>query len=178
MSEFNVRYGQLKKIEQEKTGTTSKPKEPDIPLSSIDKEALKKTLKKEDLINVIMRRLPEAKRGDLEAMSIEDLIAASHELKINLWDLNALKVPKNATKEQKELIQNLEELRREREVQSEFNRLKERVTGEEAMSLEEKKKQLKDASAKIIRKKQQKPTGFKEKVKPKEKLKPFLTFST
>eukprot|EP01080_Neovahlkampfia_damariscottae_P009104 gene9104-1197_t len=171
---FKNRYKDLQRIigeiSPEPSSEKPKPKEPDVPLPSTDVETLKKSLKKEDLINVIMRRLPEAKRSDLEAMTIDDLILASHDIGINLYDLNVLKVPKNASKEQRDLISNLEELRREREIQSEFQRLRERVTGEEAMNLAQQKENQLKGVKKTFKKQTDKTKIPKKKVPAAKKL--------
>ena len=68
------------------------------------------------------------------------------------------------------MIENLENIRRERDVQEEFNRLKERVQGLEALLEQEKKNELLKKSAEIIRRKQSKQLGFKTKDKPKAKV--------
>ena len=82
-----------------------------------------------------------------------------------------MKVPANATREQKELIQNLENIRRERDVEEEYKKLKDRITGTEELSKQEKTKKLLDKSAKIIKKGQKKPTGFTGEVVKNKKNK-------
>eukprot|EP01080_Neovahlkampfia_damariscottae_P012036 gene12036-5433_t len=99
-----------------------------------------------------MRRHPDLKVEDLNTMSKDDLIEIGRTLGINLLDLNVLKAPANATKEQKELIQNLENLRRKRNIQQEYEKLKQRITGEEELSKQEKTKKLMNESAKMIKK--------------------------
>lgn len=60
-------------------------------------------------------------------------------VEINLLDLKALKVPACATKEQKELIQNLKNIKRERDIEEEYKRLKDRLTSPEELSKQQKK---------------------------------------
>ena len=59
-------------------------------------------------------------------MSVKDLLEISITLGFDFSNLNRLKAPENASKEVKELTQNLENLKREREIQEEFKRLQNR----------------------------------------------------
>ena len=84
---------------------------------------------------------------------------------INLQDLFSLKIPKNASKEQIELIQNLENIKRQRDVEDEVKKLKEKVRGSDAIALEEEKNKLLQKSFNIVKKGIRKPVGFKNIVK-------------
>jgi len=71
-------------VSDEKTSKKGIDLEPEQKLTSSQMDILKKSLPKEDLIKVIMRRHPNVKKEDLEALSIDDLIQVSNQLGINL----------------------------------------------------------------------------------------------
>eukprot|EP01080_Neovahlkampfia_damariscottae_P007981 gene7981-12447_t len=166
VSEFEKRRDSMVQYRNENNNDNKKPKlEPEPKLTEPQRETIKKELGKDEIIKAIVRRHPDYKIENLNAMSKDDLIEISRMLSINLLDLNTLKAPANATKEQKELIQNLENLRRQREAEEEYEKLKQRITGEEELSKQEKTKKLLDKSAKMIKKQNDKPIGFETKVK-------------
>eukprot|EP01080_Neovahlkampfia_damariscottae_P003340 gene3340-5888_t len=174
---FEKRRNDMVQYVKEDDNDNKKPKfEPETKLTENDLKNIKETLPKEDLIKVIMRRHPSLKKEDLNSMSVEDLIQISHQLGVNLLDLNILKVPKNATKEEKELIENLENIRRQREVEAEFKKLKSQIDNDEVKSEKERTDQnLKTAAKSLIKKPTYKPdrvnTKKMENKKPKDEKK-------
>ena len=82
-----------------------------------------------------MKAFPTFQRDQLNALSAKDLLEISITLGFNFSNFNKLKASKNASSDVKELAQNLENLKREREIQEEFKRLQDRVQGEEAKTL-------------------------------------------
>ena len=106
-------------------------------LTESQKEIIKKGFSKDALIEIIKKRLPDANVEDLKKLSYEDLMQVSTTIGINLLDLNTLKLPANAYKDQKELVENLENIRRERKIQEEFERYKSEITNEKTLSEKE-----------------------------------------
>eukprot|EP01080_Neovahlkampfia_damariscottae_P012649 gene12649-6551_t len=177
VSEFKKRRNDMVQYRNENNNDNKKPKlEPEKKLTNEELKTIKETLPKEDLIKVIIRRHPNLKKEDLNSMSVEDLIQISHQLGVNLLDLNILKVPKNATKEEKELIENLENIRRQREIEAEFRKLKSQIDNDEVRSEKERTdNNLKIASKSLIKKPTYNPdavsTKKMEKKKPKDEKK-------
>ena len=163
---FEKRRNDLVQYLKEDDNDNKKSKlEPETKLTENQLKNIKETLPKEDLIKVIMRRHPNLKKEDLNSMSVEDLIQISHQLGVNLLDLNILKVPKNATKEEKELIENLENIRRQREVEEEFRKLKSQIDNDEVKSEKERTDQnLKIAAKSLIKK----PTYKSDRINTKK----------
>eukprot|EP01080_Neovahlkampfia_damariscottae_P007871 gene7871-12340_t len=151
---FEKRRNDMVQYVKEDDNDNKKSKiEPETNLTENQLKNIKETLPKEDLIKVIRRRHPNLKKEDLNSMFVEDLIQINHQLGVNLLDLNILKVPKNATKEEKELIENLENIRRQREVEAEFKKLKSQIDNDEVKSEKERTDQnLKTAAKSLIKK--------------------------
>ena len=93
-----------------------------------------------------MKAFSTFQKNQLNALSVKDLLEISITLGFNFNNLNRLKAPKNASNDVKELAQNLENLKRKREIQEEFKRLQDCVQGKKAKTLQEKKKIIKKCS--------------------------------
>ena len=79
---------------------------------------------KNQLIDKIVKSYPTFKKDQLDALDTKDLLEISVVLGFNFNQMNKLKAPENATQEVKDLAQNLENIKREREIQDEFKKLK------------------------------------------------------
>ena len=157
---------------------TKKGKGPDfepmpLPMKLEDKKEIEKIIEdpqmKSQIIDKIMKAFPTFKKDQLDALSVKDLLEISITLGFDfskLTDFNRLKASNNASKEVKELAQNLENLKREREIQKEFKRLQNRVQDEEAITAKEKKDKLMKNAANIIKEKLRNKKGTK---KPKKR---------
>eukprot|EP01080_Neovahlkampfia_damariscottae_P001094 gene1094-10611_t len=132
-----------------------KPNISPLPIDPDDKKKIEKMIEnpemKAQIIDKIMKAFPSFKKEQLDSLSVKDLLEISITLGFDFSNLNRLKAPENATKEVKELAQNLENLKREREIQEEFSRLKNRIQGEESMTNKEKKEKLLSDAAEIIK---------------------------
>ena len=142
-----------------------------LPLDPEEKKEIEKMIEnpemKNQIVDKIMKAFPSFKREQLDALSVKDLLEISITLGFDFSNLNKLKAPENASNEVKELAQNLENLKREREIQEEFKRLQDRVQGEEAKTTQEKKEKLLKNAAKIIKQKLPKEEPFKVKIPKK-----------
>ena len=166
----------LSELEPEDKPRKEKTSKEEPKLTESEKESVKKALSKDELIAIIKNRLPDTNVEDLKKLTHEDLIQISSSIGVNLLDLNALKLPANATKEQKELVQNLENIRRERKIQEEFERYKSEITNEKSQSEKERTdNNLKVASKSLIKKQKYAPdrvnTKKQEEKTPKEESK-------
>eukprot|EP01080_Neovahlkampfia_damariscottae_P011408 gene11408-4575_t len=96
-----------------------------LPLDPEDKKEIEKMIEnpemKAQIIDKIMKAFPSFKKEQLDSLSVKDLLKISITLGFDFSNLNLLKAPENATKEVKELAQNLENLKREREIQEDSN---------------------------------------------------------
>ena len=126
-----------------------------LPLDPEEKKEIEKMIEnpemKNQIVDRIMKAFPSFKREQLDALSVKDLLEISITLGFDFSNLNKLKSPENASNEVKELAQNLENLKREREIQEEFKRLQDRVQGEQAVTNKEKREKLLSEAAEIIK---------------------------
>jgi hypothetical protein len=125
---------------------------------------------KKDIVNLIIKQRPDISKDELNKMTKNELIEVVKITSINLQDLFSLKIPKDATKEQIELIQNLENIKRQRDVEDEVKKLKEKFRGADALALEEEKNKLLQKSFTIVKKGVRNPVGFKNIVKKQEPI--------
>ena len=146
-----------------------------LPLDPEEKKEIEKMIEnpemKTQIVDRIMKAFPSFKREKLDALSVKDLLEISITLGFDFSNLNKLKAPENASNEVKELAQNLENLKREREIQEEFKRLQDRVQGEQAVTNKEKKEKLLSEDAEIIKEnlRDKKSTKVKTaKIQPKK----------
>ena len=102
-----------------KKGKTQQFSPMPLPLDPEDKEEIEKMIEnpemKTQIINKIMKAFPSFKKDQLDALSVKDLLEISITLGFDFSNLNRLKAPENASNEVKELAQNLENLKRERD---------------------------------------------------------------
>jgi len=91
-----------------------------LPLKPKDKKEIEKIIEdpqmKSQIIDKIMKAFPTFQRDQLDALSVKDLLEISITLGFDFSNLNRLKAPENASSDVKELAQNLENLKREREL--------------------------------------------------------------
>ena len=174
---FKTRLDDLKKYYNEKNPDKeeikTKPKRntyiPETIIKKDDEQIINET-DKNDIVNLIVKQRPDISKDELSKMTKNELIEVVKITGINLQDLFSLKIPKNASKEQIELIQNLENIKRQRDVEDEVKKLKEKVRGSDAIALEEEKNKLLQKSFNIVKKGVRKPVGFKNVVKKKEPI--------
>eukprot|EP01080_Neovahlkampfia_damariscottae_P000763 gene763-9014_t len=142
-----------------------------LPLDPEDKKEIEKMIEnpemKAQIIDKIMKAFPSFKKEQLDSLSVKDLLEISITLGFDFSNFGKLRAPENATKEVKELAQNLENLKREREIQEEFNRLKNKIQGEEAITAKEKKEKILKRAGKIIKENLPKEEAFKLKTPKK-----------
>ena len=100
-----------------------------------DKKEIEKIIEdpqmKSQIIDKIMKAFSIFQKDQLNTLSIKNLLKISITLKFNFSNLNRLKAPENASNDIKEFAQNLENLKREREIQEEFKRFQDCVQSEE-----------------------------------------------
>jgi hypothetical protein len=105
-------------------------------------------------------------------LETKDLLEIKNVLSFNSNEINKLRAPKNATKETKELATNLNNIKRQKEINNEFKKLKDKLTGTVAITLAQKKKEqlneIDDILLKQSKPKIKKPSLSKKK-KSKEK---------
>eukprot|EP01080_Neovahlkampfia_damariscottae_P007281 gene7281-11599_t len=104
-------------------------------------------------------------------MTIDDLIQVGHQIGINLYDLNILKVPKNATKEEKKLIENLENIRRQREIKAKLNRFRGEINSDKVKTEQERNDKNIDEAANNLK---QKPRYIPDRTNTKKREKKEL----